>query len=41
MFDCRIYAMAAKDVFVFEFYKTMKQKMGIWSDFVALINGSK
>ena len=41
MFDCRIYAMAAKDIFVFEFYKTMKQKMGIWSDFVALINGSK
>lgn len=39
MFDCRIYAMAARDIFVFEFFKTMKQKQGIWSDFVAIMNG--
>jgi phage terminase large subunit GpA-like protein len=39
MFDCRIYAMAARDIFIFEFFRTMKQKQGIWSDFVAIMNG--
>jgi phage terminase large subunit GpA-like protein len=37
IFDCRIYAMAAKDIFVSELFKEMKIKNGSWSDYVKIL----
>lgn len=37
--DCRIYNIAIKDIFVDEFLKSLKIKYGSWGDFCRLIKG--
>lgn len=40
-FDCRIYSVAARDIFVNEFFTAYKVKRGNWSTFVKSILGNK
>jgi len=37
LYDCRIYAMAARDIMVEQLFQAMKVKNGVWSDFVAIL----
>lgn len=37
LFDCRIYGMAARDIFINEIFKEAKVKNGTWKDYVAMI----
>lgn len=37
LFDCRIYGMAARDIFINELFKEAKVKNGTWKDYVAMI----
>ncbi len=37
LFDCRIYGMAARDIFIDQLFKEAKIKNGTWSDYVAMI----
>jgi phage terminase large subunit GpA-like protein len=39
MWDCRIYNMAARDIFVVSVLDSLKIKHGVWSDFVKVIMG--
>lgn len=37
MYDCRLYALVVRDIFLDEFYREMKIKNGVWQDYVNAI----
>lgn len=39
MFDCRIYALAARYIFTHDFFKNIGAKQGTWTDLVKILKG--
>jgi phage terminase large subunit GpA-like protein len=41
LFDCRLYALVARDIFIDRLFKAMKVKNGTWNDYVKILNSKK